>query len=85
MKAIGIIVSTVAIVIYSTLLSGWAIVKLCAWFVVPALGVHPLTIPLAIGLALLAGFIQHTPKTEKGKEWGEMLAEAIAAAVKKGI
>jgi len=38
---------------------GFVFLKLWAWFVVPTFGLPMLTIPVAIGLALLIGFLTH--------------------------
>ena len=38
---------------------GFVFMKLWAWFVVPMFGLPALTIPVAIGIALLVGFLTH--------------------------
>jgi len=51
------------------------------WFVVP-LGVSPIGYLHAVGLAMLAGFMARTPRSDKGcaeKDFAENIAEALAA------
>lgn len=38
---------------WTTMLRGLVLVKLWAWFMVPQFGVHPLTIPVALGIAAI--------------------------------
>jgi hypothetical protein len=40
----------------SAMWSGFVAVKIWAWFIVPQFGLRPLTIPIAIGLALFVSF-----------------------------
>jgi len=38
---------------------GFVLTKLWAWFMVPAFGLPSLTVPLAIGICLIAAFLTH--------------------------
>lgn len=38
---------------------GFVFMKMWAWFVVPIFGLPAITIPVAIGIALLIGFLTH--------------------------
>jgi hypothetical protein len=40
-----------------TLLSGYTIMKLWAWFIAPTFGIFALTIPQAIGIGLMLSFV----------------------------
>ncbi len=42
---------------FTATLNGWALHKLWAWFIVPPLGVSPLSIPEAIGVSLIASYV----------------------------
>lgn len=48
-----------AIVALSSILNGWVLTKLWAWFIVPLFGAPTLTIAPAIGLALVAHCITY--------------------------
>ncbi len=50
MKIVGYIASTVL----SKLYGGWVFAQLWAWFVVRTFGLPPITIPVAIGLSIIA-------------------------------
>jgi len=47
------------IVVVSTLLRGWVLSILWRWFMVPTLGLPALSIPQAIGIALVVGMLTH--------------------------
>ena len=82
MKIVGYIASTIIIGTYSTILSGWAITKLWAWFMVTTFGLPTLTIPAAIGLALMVGYFQALPKSEDEKYWEILLKGIIVGTLK---
>ena len=82
MKIIGYIASTIIISTYSTLLSGWAITKLWAWFMVTTFGLPHLTIPAAIGLALMVGYFQTLPKRDDEKYWETLIKGVIIGTLK---
>lgn len=52
------------------ILRGFVLTKLWAWFVVPFFGLPALSIPLAIGISLLIGFLAQSP-TAKDVESGD--------------
>jgi hypothetical protein len=69
MKYVGLFILYVSIIFASALLNGWAFVKLWGWFVIPYFNVPELTIPVAIGIALLIGMLTtETPKTDSSKK-----------------
>lgn len=52
------------------LINGWAILKLWGWFVVP-LGVMPIGLAWAIGIAVLASMFGQTPQVSKKSDKGD--------------
>lgn len=49
--------------------SGWVFVMLWGWFVVPAFGLKPLTIPLAVGLSCIVTLLApHIDDYQRRKE-----------------
>jgi hypothetical protein len=58
-KIIRYAVIAIAISVYGTVLKGWAMVTLWAWFVIPAFGLQALTMPVAIGLGFLLHLFQY--------------------------
>lgn len=75
MKIIGYITTTIVLVIYASIMNGWCLAKLWAWFVVTTLNAPPLTIPAAIGLAVIVKFFQPTAKRNKEQKWSKLLTE----------
>lgn len=59
MKAIGYVVVTIVLMIYSALMNGWAFCKLWAWFIAPTFGLARLSIPAAIGFSLVVSYLTH--------------------------
>ena len=67
--------------------SGYALSKLWVWFLVPALGVPALSIPAAIGLALVVSYMTHQPtRDDPDKDATEKAIEgAISLALKPAV
>ena len=70
----------------SALWSGCALSLLWGWFFVPALGLPELSVPAAIGVALVVGYLTHQYKyepecaqtaTEKLEKWLNLICHAI--------
>lgn len=59
MSALGYIAATLLAMAYTTVLSGWALSLLWAWFIVPTFGAPALSIPLAAAMALVASYLTH--------------------------
>lgn len=57
MKAIGYIATTLVLMVYGTVMNGWALSKLWGWFIVTSLHWPPLNIPAAIGVALVVQYM----------------------------
>lgn len=67
--------------------SGFALSKLWAWFFVPALGVPALSIPAAMGIALVVSYMTHQMQENKeGKDAPERLIEStVQMALKPAL
>jgi hypothetical protein len=88
MKAIGYIFTTVFVIAFSCVVNGYALAKLWAWFVVPTFAVPLLTIPAAIGLAMVVSYLTHNPDLSKKEEkpyWETLLTGFIWAILKPSI
>lgn len=59
MKALGYITATLFISVYGSIINGWALAKLWAWFVAGLFGLPLLSIPQAIGLEIVIGYTTH--------------------------
>jgi hypothetical protein len=73
--ALGLGVAIVA----GTMLSGWVLTMLWAWFVTPTFGLPLLSIPQAIGLCLVVNMLAGQSRTGKDgdKDWANLLAVAF--------
>jgi len=80
MKTIGYITTTLALAVYSMTMNGWALSKLWAWFVATTLNAPSLTIPAAIGLAIVVKFFQPFAKRDKEKKFTDALIEGALIA-----
>ena len=78
-KKTKLILSLIALVsaITGTVWSGYVITLLWKWFVVPTFGLPLLSIPLAIGLALLLTMFRTTPDSKPKQEATEVLGRVI--------
>ena len=89
MKAIGYFAVFICGSVVNHIVNGWALTLLWAWFVVATFDVRPLSIPAAIGLSLVVGYLtyQFKPDTKEDKEksFGHRLAEAWVIGVTKPL
>ncbi len=71
MKAIGVICTTIFVLLYSVLMNGWALATLWKWFVVPTLGAPLLSIPAAIGASIIVTYLTHqdVESTDTDDSW----------------
>ena len=70
----------------SSILNGWVLTKLWAWFIVPTFDAPMLGIAPAIGLSVIVGYLtQHASKSsdedDKYRSTGEKLAKAVFTAI----
>lgn len=82
MKALGC-VGVLAVVVVSAILGGLALSVMWGWFVVPTFDAPPLSIPVAIGIALVVSYLtdHRTTAKEKGKEPDEAIVELVAWSI----
>ena len=86
MKAIGYTATFCVLVVFSALLSGYALSILWAWFFVPVLGLPKISIAGAIGIALVVGFLTHQDQhqdTNTSKSFSDILVEGFIKAIIK--
>jgi heme A synthase len=74
--AIGIALMPVTFALW-----GYATSKLWAWFVVPQFDLAPLSVPSAIGIALVLSQFKRRPAPEKDKTTVQVVGESIIAGV----
>lgn len=77
MKIIGYITLTVGLLVYSALLNGWALSKLWVWFIASTFGLPILTLPQAIGFAMVVSYLtfKHDSKDAEKPYWKLMLEQ----------
>ena len=74
---IGIILGFVALLIITSVLNGWALSILWLWFLVP-FGLPVLSIPQAIGIAMVVNYLTYQYIKNNDKDWGTALVAALA-------
>lgn len=67
----------IALVVASSIWSGYVLSILWGWFIVPTFGLPMLSIPAAIGVALIAGFLTKQISATKS-DWSQAVSTAIA-------
>lgn len=84
----GLIVFTLLAVVVGTIANGWALSTLWGWFIVPLFGLPALSIPYALGISTIAGFLLSANNTSKSdsksngdRELSTLFAELIALVV----
>jgi hypothetical protein len=69
MSAIALLVIVLIAAILSSIVQAWVLTNLWAWFIVPTFDIAPLSIPVAIGIALILGmFFQQQVDMDKAKK-----------------
>ncbi len=76
--AIGFIAGSIAL---TSAWSGFVLVKLWAWFIVPQFHAAPLSITTAIGIALITGLLCKAPGRGKDEEWKAGVSIAVMLIV----
>lgn len=84
MKIIGYISTTIVIMVYAAMMNGWALSKLWSWFIVTTFGLPALTIPAAIGLAMVVSYLttKLDDKKSEDKYWETLVKGAVIATIK---
>jgi hypothetical protein len=57
-----------AFIVLSNILSGWALVIMWGWFVVPIFGLPKLSVVSAMGVSLVVSYLTHQLDFKKGEE-----------------
>ncbi len=65
MKIVGLITTTLLLILAATLLNGFTLAQLWAWFMVPTFGLPKLSIPAALGLAQVITFFTYRASDDK--------------------
>jgi hypothetical protein len=77
------------LIVASSVFRGWILTLLWAWFVVPQFHLSQLTIPIAIGLALILGYLTQpnigTKEPEKTSWAATFLASFIGPIITLGV
>lgn len=84
MKSFGYFMAMVLILVLGMLWAGYVLSILWAWFMVPAFGLPAISIPLALGIALIVSYLTREITTDRtDKPYAEMLAfKAVIATLK---
>lgn len=85
MVFIGYVATTVIVMFLSACWSGYALSVLWGWFFAPTFNLPVISIPAAIGIAIIVGYMTKPEQESKtdGKSFGEVLATAsVKAAIK---
>lgn len=61
---ICIIVGAIGMMVLSSVLGGFVLVKLWGWFIIPTFGLPALSIPVAIGITLMSKYMTIQKKPE---------------------
>jgi hypothetical protein len=68
LKVIGVLTTSLVIIVCGAFFSGLVLSILWGWFIVPVFHVIPITIPQAIGISLVVGMIVQQSSSGKDKE-----------------
>ena len=87
MNFLGYAVAFISVIVLSSIWSGYALSVLWAWFIVPAFGLPKLSIPLAIGLALIVSYLTHQldNREKDNRTASEVLVAGIATSFVKPL
>ena len=83
MKYLLLIPTIIAFAILSIILNGWVLSILWSWFIVSLFGLPLLSIPTAVGIAIIVRLItyQYNDLDLKGKSIGEWIGCAISHSI----
>lgn len=88
MPGVLVLVYLFVLVPLGVMWSGYALAKLWSWFLVPALGVPPLSIPAAIGLSIVVSYMtyQKSTNTDEDKDTTErVIKDTVILALKPAV
>lgn len=78
---VGVFLLVGGFVVVSTLLNGYVLSVLWRWFMVPTLGLPALSIPQAIGIALVVGMLTHQSSQHYPENKDEKTSTKVARAI----
>ena len=74
-----LLIGALGMIVVTSILNGFVLVKLWGWFVVPAFGLPTLSIPVAIGISLIIKYLTiHRSKTAEDVDMWEAYKFAIS-------
>ena len=86
MKIVGYILTTIAIMAYAVILNGWVLSKLWSWFIVAKFGLPVLSIPEAIGIAMVVAHLTWQGSiTKNDDEYWKILAKGMVNVTMKPL
>jgi len=87
MENFGKFMTIVLAMIISPIISGFVILKLWGWFVVPIFETHPLRLAEAIGLMFLVNYLKlkRDKETDKDKFWKEFATNIFFLIIMAGF
>ena len=86
MKAIGYIVSFLTFIVLGSVWGGYVLSVLWDWFIVSHFELKPLTLPVAIGLAMVISYTTHQyDQTESSKDAKDRLIETVTYSFMKPL
>lgn len=83
LACLGLFSLVVVGIVVGAIMNGWALSVLWGWFVVPLFNVPPLSIPTAIGFALVVGLLTHQEQADNSKK--KEMSDAIAALISRAV
>jgi hypothetical protein len=82
MKIIGYITTTILLLVFVTVLRGFVLAKLWAWFICSTFGLHPLTLPQAVGICGIIGYFSTKVDGKKDeRKWTEIMGQALGGSI----
>jgi len=86
MKVLGYATAFIALIVVSATMNGWALSILWGWFLVPAFGLPEISIPVAIGVALIVGYLTHQQQDTSSEDGlGEVMVRSAFMAFGKPL
>jgi len=85
-KVMAGLIAYIVLIPYSMILNGWAFAKLWAWFIVPSFGLPLLSIPVAMGVALVVTYLTYqVPNSKSDYNMVELLFRGFSFATFKPL
>jgi len=87
MKVLGYITAFIALIVVSATMNGWALSILWEWYLVPIFDIPKISIPSAIGIALIVGYLTHQQQDVDTEDYSpaEVMTRAIIIAFTKPL